>query len=150
MLQVGVDCEAISRFRRLPYKRNERFYRRIFTPREIKYCISYRDPYPRFAVRFAAKEATVKALNNIARPFYTDIEVVNNEKKQPTIRISKNRFKGTKRLAISLSLTHSDCYAIAFTIVADNKHDIKETKRLLGKSASYAKRKIRRHSRSRH
>ena len=142
MLQVGVDCEEISRFRRLPYDRNERFYRKIFTQPEIEYCISYRDPYPRFAVRFAAKEAAIKALNNIARPSYMDIEVQKDKKEQPKIYISRNRFKKITRFSVSLSLTHSNSYAIAFVVVADNKSSIKETKRILRKSASYTKKKI--------
>lgn len=142
MLQVGVDCEAISRFRQLPFSKNERFYRKIFTPREIEYCISFRDPYPRFAVRFAAKEATIKALNNIAKPFYTNVEVQKDEKEQPKIYINKNSFKGITPFTISVSLTHSDSYAIAFAIVSDNKSDIKEIEQTLRKSTSYVKKKM--------
>jgi holo-[acyl-carrier protein] synthase len=143
MLRVGVDCEEIARFRRLPFNRNEGFYRRIFTPNEIKYCISFRDPYPRFAVRFAAKEATIKALNNIAKPFYADIEVQRDKKEQPKIRIDKNRFKEIVQFDISLSLTHTNSYATAFVVVADNKNIKEEVERLLRRSTVYTKKKMR-------
>ncbi len=142
MLKVGVDCEKIARFRKLPYAKNERFYRKIFTELEIQYCISCRDPYPRFAVRFAAKEAAFKALNSVARINYTDIEVRKGKRDEPNIRINRNRFKGIKRFTISLSLTHSDSYAVAFVAVNYNKKVIKETRRALRKSKFYIKKEI--------
>ena len=142
MLQVGVDCEEISRFRRLPYGKNKRFYQRIFTQPEIDHCTSYKDPYPRFAVRFAAKEAAIKALNSIVRPLYTDIEVRKGKKEQPRIYINKNRFKGIRRFDVSLSLTHSSSYAIAFVAVTDDKSGAREARRALKKSASYTKKRI--------
>lgn len=143
MLQVGVDCEEIARFRRLPFGRNKRFYKRIFTPQEIEYCISFRDPYPRFAVRFAAKEATIKALNNIARPFYADVEIQKDKRQQPKIYIDKNRFEGTKHFDMLLSLAHSNSHATAFVVVTDNKNDVDKTREGLKKSLSYIKVKIR-------
>jgi holo-[acyl-carrier protein] synthase len=142
MIQVGVDCEEITRFRRLLYDKNERFYKRIFTPQEIEYCVSFRDPYPRFAVRFAAKEATIKALNNIARPFYAEIEIHKNKREQPTIYIDKNKFKKIKQFVISLSLSHSDSHAVAFVIVADTRHKIDKANRILRKNIPYLRKKI--------
>jgi len=144
MLQVGVDCEEVSRFRRLPLSRNERFYKKIFTPQEIEYCTSFRDPYPRFTARFAAKEAVIKALNSINRYSYTDIEVRKSKEERPTICINNNRFKKQEQsnMSISLSLAHSNCYAIAFAIVTNDKSQIKETELALEESVSYVKNKI--------
>jgi holo-[acyl-carrier protein] synthase len=142
MLQVGVDCEEIARFKRLPYSKNERFYRRIFTPQEIGYCTSYRDPYPRFAARFAAKEATIKALNRIARPSYADIEVQKDKSEHPKIYIDKNRIKIQRRLNISLSLTHSRSYAVAFVVITDKRRNIKKISRSLKKNILYVKKRM--------
>lgn len=143
MLQVGVDCEEISRFRRLPYYRNEKFYRRIFTPREIEYCTSFRDPYQRFAARFAAKEAAIKALNNIAKPSYTEIEVQKDKyKDEPNIYIDKKKFERIRGLDISLSIAHSNSYAIAFAVITDGKKDKKKIKEALRKGISHARKKI--------
>ncbi len=142
MFQVGVDCEEISRFRRLPYNKNKRFYRKIFTEPEINYCVSYKDPYPRFAVRFAAKEAAIKALNSITKAYYADIEVQKDKTAQPRLNVSKKRLKDVSRFAISLSLAHSRSHAIALVVVADKKNSAGEVNRALTKSASYINRKI--------
>ena len=144
MLQVGVDCEEISRFRRLPYRKRKNFYKRIFTTREIEYCTSYRDPYPRFAARFAAKEATVKALTGIARPFYSDIEIRLNRNSQPKIYIDVKRFKEIKRFTMSLSLTHSNSHAIAFAVISNNKTVRRKTMHALRKNTLLLKKRFNR------
>ena len=129
MLKVGVDCEKISRFKRLPYEKTTHFYKRIFTPREIAYCISCREPYHRFAVRFAAKEAAIKALSGISRPYYRDIEICKKKSGEPAICIDKKKFRNIKGINMSLSLAHSKSHAIAFVVVTDNikeKDDLKK------------------------
>lgn len=143
MMQVGVDCEEISRFRRLPYRKNEKFYRRIFTAKEIEYCSSFHDPYPRFAARFAAKEAAIKALNNIAALFYTDIEVQRDNNDKPKICLTKKKFKNLSRLAISLSMAHSNSHAIAFIVITDNKKLKARIAQELKKNIMYVKKKMR-------
>jgi len=142
MLQVGVDCEEISRFRRLPYGKNKKFYRKIFTRSEIEYCTSFRDPYPRFTARFAAKEAAIKALNSIVSPFYADIEVRKSRKNQPKLFINRKKFKGMAGLAVSLSLAHSDASAIAFVVVAEDKKSIKKAGQRLKKYIPALSKKI--------
>jgi len=141
-LQVGVDCEEISRFRRLSYGENEKFYGRIFTPGEIKYCNSFRDPYPRFTVRFAAKEAAIKAFNSTAKIFYTDIEVQKEGSEQPRLYFDKKKFKKISRLNISLSLTHSRSHAIAFIVITDGKYNPEKMGRILKKRIGDIKRQI--------
>src|SRR6266436_10358434 len=59
---IGVDLALISRLREVVQRWDERFLRRVFTDDEIAYCRRRRDPIPHFAARFAAKEATLKAL----------------------------------------------------------------------------------------
>src|SRR6266704_530119 len=59
---VGVDLTRIPRVRQIVERWDERFLRRVFTDAEIAYCRGRRDPIPHFAARFAAKEATLKAL----------------------------------------------------------------------------------------
>ena len=122
MIQVGVDCEEVSRFRRLPFKKRDRFYRRIFTASEIKYCSSFRDPYPRFAARFAAKEAAIKALNSFAEPSYSDIEIQRDRHGKPTIRLKGDKLKPVRkrRFYITLSITHTKRFAVAFVIFTDS------------------------------
>ncbi len=142
MIKVGVDCEKISRFRRLPFDKTEHFYKRVFTPGEIEYCTSCREPYHRFAARFAAKEATIKALNGILRPYYKDIEIRKGKNGEPNIYINKNRFKEARFLNMLLSLSHSKSHAIAFVIVTDDMNQKKGFTEALKKVTPLAKKKL--------
>jgi len=58
----GVDVIEIARIERVLRRRGDRFERRVFTPREIEQCHRASRPAPHFAVRFAAKEAVMKAV----------------------------------------------------------------------------------------
>jgi len=138
MLRVGVDCEEIPRFRKYPYRQNVRFYNKIFTPQEQSYCMSHRDPYPRFAVRFAAKEAVIKALNGIAKPAYSDIEIRNNKKGQPLVYINSKCAARVRPFTVSVSLSHSRTHAIAFVIVTTGRStkQKRRVKRLLDNSVT--------------
>lgn len=64
MLTTGVDIIEISRVRRVLERYSDRFQRRVFTSEEIAYC---RGRAPNLAARFAAKEATMKALGTGVR-----------------------------------------------------------------------------------
>lgn len=57
----GIDLVQISRVREM-LERHREFETRVFTEDERSYCRRHRDPAPHFAARFAAKEATLKAL----------------------------------------------------------------------------------------
>lgn len=142
MIKVGVDCEKISRFRRIPFNKTEHFYKRVFTSGEIEYCISCREPYHRFAARFAAKEAVIKALNGILRPCYKDIEIRKGKNGEPNIRINKNKFKEALFLNMFLSLSHSKSHAIAFVIVTDDINQKDSFIKALKKVTPLAKKKL--------
>lgn len=113
---IGVDIESINRFRRLAT--NNAFLQRVFTRKELDYCLAHKSAAPRLAARFAAKEAIVKALSGLNRtsPGYKDIEVTNEETGLPVARIHK---EGFDKLHISLSLSHSRTQAIAFAIITE-------------------------------
>ena len=141
MLQVGVDCEAVSRFRRLSFKRKEKFYKRIFTHDEIRYCLSSRDPYPRFAARFAAKEAAIKALSEIIKPAYIDIEIIKDSAGRPSVLLSAVARAKIKRKKpyIALSITHSRSHAVAFVIVSDSRKVRENASKIFKEGARAAK-----------
>lgn len=105
---IGVDIEDISRFKDKP----QAFYERIFTPVELEYCLSKKNPAPHFAARFCAKEAVYKALSSagIHEVLITQIEVYNDSNGCPRIRIlnSDNNYK------INISLSHEKEKAVAF------------------------------------
>lgn len=101
-----MDIADIGRFRKLPHQKNKSFYQKIFTKREIAYCLKKTDPYPSFAARFAAKEAIIKCVP-VSVTNLRNIEIVMNKKK-PQARV--------KGFNILLSMSHENDKAIAVAI----------------------------------
>ena len=103
--------------------------KRLFTLYEINQSKKYRNKTNYFAKRFAAKEAFVKSIglgfrNNIN---FNDIEIYNNKKGSPKIKISKKikdilkkKFK-IKNYDIHLSLSDEKKHSIAFVILNKKK-----------------------------
>jgi holo-[acyl-carrier protein] synthase len=118
MLTTGVDIIEISRVRRVLERYGQRFLERVYTPGEIGYC---RGRAPNLAARFAAKEATMKALGTGVRGVgWKDIEVARRESGAPSIRLHGRAKARAQRLGvqeISLSLSHSQEYAVAFVVI---------------------------------
>ena len=116
-LTTGVDIIEISRIGRVLEQYGQRFLRRIFTPGEIEYC---RERPPNLAARFAAKEATMKALGTGVRGVgWKDIEVIRASSGAPSIVLHGRAKARAQRLGvqeISLSLSHSREYAVAFVV----------------------------------
>ena len=117
MLTTGVDIIEIPRVRLVLARYGQRFLERIFTEGEIGYC---RGRAPNLAARFAAKEATMKALGTGVRGVgWKDIEVARRESGAPHILLHGRAEKRAQRLGveeISLSLSHSQEYAVAFVV----------------------------------
>ena len=118
MLTTGVDIIEISRVRRVLEQYGRRFLERVFTPGEIAYC---RERAPNLAARFAAKEATMKALGTGVRGVgWKDIEVVRHESGAPSIKLHGRCQQRAQRLGvqeIAISLSHSREYAVASVVV---------------------------------
>ena len=110
---VGVDIVNIPRFRKALERWGERFLERIFTERELGYCFSKKVPERHLAVRFAAKEAVLKALRHSLR--FRDIEVLNHKNGRPCLRVEG--LDDTYR--INLSLSHDGEYGIAQVVVEE-------------------------------
>jgi holo-[acyl-carrier protein] synthase len=73
---VGIDLTSVSAVRRSIDSFGERYLRRVFTANEITQCATSADPVPHLAARFAAKEATIKALRvDGTQPPWNSIEV---------------------------------------------------------------------------
>jgi len=119
-LGIGVDIENIDRFTGPDRTQNSAFLNKIFTQNELEYCFSKKMTVQHLAVRYAGKEATIKALTGIGRLNigYRDIEIINDKNGVPEVRISKTGFHG---LQIKLSLSHCVDKAIDFAIITKNK-----------------------------
>ena len=118
MLTTGIDIIEISRVRQVLERYGRRFLERVYTPGEIAYC---RERPPNLAARFAAKEATMKALGTGVRGVgWKDIEVVRHESGAPSIQLHgrcKQRAQRLGVLEIAISLSHSREYAVASVVV---------------------------------
>ncbi|MDY0218317.1 MAG: holo-ACP synthase [Candidatus Cloacimonas acidaminovorans] len=120
---IGIGCDIIEVERiQNAIEKNSRFCEKLYTASEIEYCSGKANSYQSFAVRFAAKEAVMKALGTgwNGEVNWIDIEVVTSEKGSPTINLTG----GAKDLAdklkvnnIYLSLAHEKGYALAFVIL---------------------------------
>ncbi len=117
MLTTGVDIIEIPRIQQVLDRYGQRFLDRIFTPGEIAYC---RGRAPNLAGRFAAKEATMKALGTGIRGVsWKDIEVTREESGAPSVKLHGRAEERAKRMRvgeISLSMSHSREYAVAFVV----------------------------------
>jgi holo-[acyl-carrier protein] synthase len=118
---LGIDISEVNRIREAIERHGEAFLKRVYTPLEIVYCKKHRDPYERYAARFAAKEAAMKALGTGWRRGvrWVDIEVARMPSGQPTIKFYGETEKiaaslGVKR--ILLTITHSGNTALAQVI----------------------------------
>jgi holo-[acyl-carrier protein] synthase len=113
---IGTDIEDVQRFENLSDRSFVAFLKKNFTKNELNYCLSKDAPAPHLAARYAGKEAVIKALFslNITHIFYPAIEIVNNERGVPNVRINTD---GNEKIHIKLSLSHSSGMALAFCIV---------------------------------
>lgn len=116
---VGTDIIEIGRIQVAIERHGDRFLERIFTEKERTYCLRYKDSMPRFAGRFAAKEAILKALGTGLHPEITwqEMEIVNDSQGKPEAHLS-SRLKKTLGISrIFLSISHCESYATATAIV---------------------------------
>ncbi len=68
IIGTGIDIAEVPRIRQSIARFGDRFLRRIYTAGEIRYCDSKANRVERYAARFAAKEAAMKALGTGLEP----------------------------------------------------------------------------------
>ncbi|HEX9747953.1 MAG TPA: holo-ACP synthase [Methylomirabilota bacterium] len=129
VLGIGVDLTDMPRMRRVVARWDERFLQRVFTEQEIAYCRRRRDPIPHFAARFAAKEATLKALGTglSMGVNWRELEVRRERGQAPTMTLSGRchaiaQAKGGG-YQVLLSLTHDGEYAMAQAMLIGDSAD---------------------------
>lgn len=119
---TGIDIAEVPRIREAIARHGQRFLHRIFTEGEIQYCESKANRIERYAARFAAKEAGMKAIgtgwNHGVR--WRDIEVARKPGGRPTLLLHGKAAEFAARLGatnIALSLTHTAEQAMAQVIL---------------------------------
>ena len=109
-LGIGIDITDVEQFKKISYLKKPNFYKKIFLPSEIKYCLKYKNPYEHFAGKFALKEAVKKAINE--RISMLDIETSHlNSKPVVTLR---GKWK-TKYKSIA-SVSHEKKFATSIIV----------------------------------
>ena len=121
---TGIDIAEVPRVRAAIERYGARFVERIYTPAEIAYVEHKANRYERYAARFAAKEAGMKAIGTGWRHGvrWQDFEVANLPGGKPTLRLHGVAAQVAATLgvrSISLSLTHTAEQGMAFVILED-------------------------------
>lgn len=119
---MGIDIAEVPRIRQSIERFGQRFLERIFTDGEQRYCDSKANRMERYAARFAAKEAAMKALgtgwNHGVR--WRDCEVVRMPGGRPTIAFHGKAGEFAAKLGVknaALSISHTQEQAIAQVIL---------------------------------
>src|ERR1700724_4536832 len=124
ILGTGVDLAEVARIREAIGRYGDRFVRRIYTDGEIAYVERKANRFERYAARFAAKEAGMKAIGTGWKRGVTwrDFEVANLPSGKPTLLLHGVAATIAAKLDvrnISLSLTHTAELGMAHVILED-------------------------------
>src|SRR5688572_28393866 len=117
---LGIDITPIARMEELLARWGERIERRLFTDAERAFCSARGDPAQHLAARFAAKEATLKALSVPAGLSWHELEVVSTPGGAPRLALSGEAGAAAGRLGVirtHLSLTHAGGLAVAVVVL---------------------------------
>lgn len=121
---TGVDLAEVPRIKASIERFGARFTERIYTPAEIAYVERKANRFERYAARFAAKEAGMKAIGTGWRHGvrWQDFEVTNLHSGKPTLRFHGVAAKIAEKLGVrnvSLSITHTAELGMAHVILED-------------------------------
>jgi holo-[acyl-carrier protein] synthase len=119
---TGVDLAEVPRIQASIERFGARFISRIYTPAEIAYVERKANKYERYAARFAAKEAGMKAIGTGWRHGVTwqDFEVANLPSGKPTLQLHGVAAQIAHKLGVknvALSLTHTSEVGMAHVIL---------------------------------
>jgi holo-[acyl-carrier protein] synthase len=119
----GIDLAEVDRVRKAIERFGPRFVERVFTPAEIAYVERRKaSRFQRYAGRFAAKEAGMKAIGTGWRRGvrWQDFEVANLPSGKPTLKLHGQAAKVAERLGVkqvTLSITHTASVGMAVVIL---------------------------------
>lgn len=118
---IGTDIIEVVRMKKM-VARGKPTLEAIFTLEEINYCTARARQSEHFAVRFAAKEAILKAMGTGWRGglAFSEIEIINDELGKPEVFLHgevKKFFEGHQIRHTFISLSHTKEIAMAFVIL---------------------------------
>jgi holo-[acyl-carrier protein] synthase len=117
-LATGIDLIEIIRVEKAIKQHGDQFLKRIYTPKELAL---FGKSLESLAVRFAAKEAVVKALGcGIGDVSWLEIEILRDDMDAPVLNLQGKALQRATLLGYqnwSVSLSHTDLHAIALVVV---------------------------------
>lgn len=122
IIGTGIDITEISRFDRFVQEDNQLLLRRLFTQAELDYCFSKRFSARPLAMRFAAKEAFLKALGTGLRDGinWLELEISNDHLGKPHLTVVGMAAEYMSRMGgekCHLSLSDDGGFAVAMVIL---------------------------------
>ena len=117
---IGIDIVKVKRLEDAYEKWGRKFFEKILTENEIAYSFKKKNSFPSLAVRFAAKEALIKAVGAEISINMKDIEILNDDMGKPSLKVKNNlsEFFREKQIVHShLSLSHEKEYAVACVVL---------------------------------
>lgn len=119
---IGVDLEEIERIVSVIEAHGDRFLRRVYTPAELAYVADKANRFERYAARFAAKEAAMKALGTgwACGVRWRDIEIENDSDGRPHLKLHGRAAQIADRLGCRrtwVSMSHSRTSVVAQVIL---------------------------------
>ncbi len=119
---MGIDLAEVDRIREAIERHGRRFIDRIYTANEIAYVERKANRYERYAARFAAKEAGMKAIGTGWKRGvrWQDFEVTNLPSGRPTLQLHGAAAKIADDLGVRnivLSITHTAAQGMAVVIL---------------------------------
>ena len=111
---IGVDIVEIERIRQAVARWGDRFLHRVYTESELNLC---RNKSSSLAVRFAGKEAAIKALQQTKGIGWKHIEILSETDGKPLLNFYGKAKQQAEHLGLydlAITLSHSRNYAIAF------------------------------------
>ncbi len=117
---IGRDIVRTERMQKAVERWGDRFLHRVFTVKEIAYAHERNDPSLSLSVRFAAKEALIKAIGARIPVSLTDIEVESSGNGRPFITVKGALaafFKEEEIKCAHLSLSHEKDYGVACVVL---------------------------------
>lgn len=120
VIGIGIDIIEIDRIKESAENYGDRFLNKIYTQKELDYCLNKKYKYQHLAARFAAKEAVYKALTTgwNKEVSWQNIEISNEPNGMPIVTLKGNLKKFlNKGINLKISMSHSRDYVACMAII---------------------------------
>lgn len=117
---IGIDIVKTERMKNAVVRWNRKFLDRVFTEGEIQFAFKRNNPYLALSVRFAAKEALIKAIGSAIPISLREIEIISHDSGRPSLSVSgrlKAFFEKNMICCSHVSLSHEQEYGVACVVL---------------------------------